>query len=449
MKGDDCVKDIKVVIGANFGDEGKGLMTDYLAFNMRNGIAGGGTCSGDPGRGIVGRFNGGAQAGHTVTSPDGRRHIFGHFCSGAFAGLPGYLSEFFVVNPMLFVKEYEQLERIGNMQGRHDMTNCRKSIPAINTRLYVDKNCMITTPYDMMLNQIAEISRGSRKHGSCGVGFNETITRCLYDEAFALYVRDLTDTDTVRMKLAAVRDEYIGIRLRQLGIGAVPHPYGELLANEGIIERFSADAAYMLGHVEVTGPEILSGFDNIILEGAQGLLLDQNHEYFPHVTRSNTGIKNAAELIRKAGLPDKPGDGEREPPAVGVVYVTRAYMTRHGAGPFPTELPEKPYPGIVDLTNIPNPYQDTLRYGLVDIDALDREIKRDMENAGGLKCDVMLAVTCLDQLDEDVDFINGCGHMRTSVNGFLEALFDKLQIRKGYLSFGPTRETIRLWKRFD
>ncbi len=412
MKGDDSMKNIKVVIGANFGDEGKGLMTDYFASHMKNG------------KSIVVRFNGGAQAGHTVTSPDGRRHIFGHFCSGAFAGLPGYLSEFFVVNPMLFLKEYGQLQGIGG----------------VNCQVFADKNCMVTTPYDMMINQIAEISRGSGKHGSCGVGFNETITRCLYDEDYRLCTGDLKDTAAMRKKLEAIRNEYIKIRLGQLGIDSIPHPYKELLDRDGITEGFCSDVADMLRHIEVADIGVLSGFDNIIFEGAQGLLLDQSHEYFPHVTRSNTGIKNAAELISKAGLSNNPGPVE-------VIYITRAYMTRHGAGPFPSELPEKPYHGIVDMTNVPNPYQDVLRYGLLDIDALDRAIKKDLDNADGLEYDFRLAVTCLDQLEQNVDFIDGQEHMNAPVNEFLEKVFDKLHISAGYLSYGPTHETISLWEK--
>ncbi len=418
------MKNIKVVIGANFGDEGKGLITDYLAYHANNGI--------------VVRFNGGAQAGHTVTSPDGERHVFGHFCSGAFAGLPGYLSEFFVVNPMLFLKELEQLERIGNTpipdaDPVHEQAPSDNLRRCVNTRLYVDKGCMVTTPYDMMINQIAELSRGIKKHGSCGVGFNETITRCLYDEAYKLCVNDLKDENMIRLKLAAIRNKYISIRLKQLGVTAIPKTYTDLLSNDGIIERFAADAANMLRHVEITDLSVLDGFDDIIFEGAQGLLLDQSHEYFPHVTRSNTGIKNAAELIKKAGCRD-----------AEIIYVTRAYMTRHGAGPFPTELPEKPYTGIVDMTNVPNPYQDVLRYGLMDIETLNNTVKRDLTNAEGVDCDVKLAVTCLDQLNEEVDFVIGQEQRIASVNEFIKLVFEKLQIKHGYLSNGPTREAIKL-----
>ena len=84
-----------VVIGANYGDEGKGLMTDFLCRQH----------SAD----LVVRFNGGAQAGHTVVTPEGERHVFHHIGSGYFAGVPTYLSKFFVSNPVLFKQEYQEL----------------------------------------------------------------------------------------------------------------------------------------------------------------------------------------------------------------------------------------------------------------------------------------------------------------------------------------------------
>ena len=87
------MKEIKVVIGSNWGDEGKGLFTDYFSSQHKDGI--------------VVRFNGGSQASHTVTTSDGNRHAFSHFCSGTLSGLPSYLSSFFIANPILFRKEFE------------------------------------------------------------------------------------------------------------------------------------------------------------------------------------------------------------------------------------------------------------------------------------------------------------------------------------------------------
>lgn len=88
----------RAVIGASFGDEGKGLVTDYLCAIQ--------------GAGIVVRFNGGAQAGHTVVTPDGLRHVHHHFGSGTLWGTPTFLSQFFIVNPIAFLAEL--LERLSS-----------------------------------------------------------------------------------------------------------------------------------------------------------------------------------------------------------------------------------------------------------------------------------------------------------------------------------------------
>lgn len=398
------MKRIKAVIGANFGDEGKGLMTDYLSSQCKDGI--------------VVRFNGGAQAGHTVTTPECLRHVFGHVGSGTFTGMPTYLSRFFVVNPMLYMKEMATLKGLG-----------------VTPEVYMDKACMVTSPYDIMLNQIAEISRGSQKHGSCGVGFNETITRCLYAEDYAIHVSDLADEQLLQEKLHAIRDAYIPLRLKALGIHAVPERYETLLRVDGIIKAFMADARFMLKSAAVSDLNILSPYEVVLFEGAQGLLLDQDHPYFPHVTRSNTGMKNVAELLAEMGC-----DGED----TEVVYATRAYMTRHGAGPFPTELPEKPYPRIEDRTNVPNPYQDALRYGLIDLNALADAISKDLGHTGKLmQCRVKLAITCLDQLEEKIDYIYGGEKRLGTIDAFIGSTFEALSLNEGYLSYGPTRATVK------
>ena len=92
------MKKAYAVIGANFGDEGKGLMTDLF-------------CRTDSSV-INIRSNGGAQAGHTVCTSDGKRHIFSHIGSGSFAGADTYLSEFFILNPMLFSREQREFVQL-------------------------------------------------------------------------------------------------------------------------------------------------------------------------------------------------------------------------------------------------------------------------------------------------------------------------------------------------
>ena len=89
-------KNVKVIVGANYGDEGKGLGTDYF-------------CSLNPESTIGVLTNGSAQRGHTVDTKDGHHHVFHHFSSGTFNNIPTYITDSFLINPMAFVKEYNEL----------------------------------------------------------------------------------------------------------------------------------------------------------------------------------------------------------------------------------------------------------------------------------------------------------------------------------------------------
>ena len=352
-------KTAQVVIGAQFGDEGKGKISDYYAAAF-------GT------EGIVARFNGGAQAGHTVVTPDGLRHVFSHIGSGAFAGAATFLSRFFVSNPILFLREIEVLATKG-----------------IRPLVYVDPQSPVTTPYDMMINQISERERGTGRHGSCGIGFGETIERNL-TPAYALTVGDLDDVGTLTAKLDAIRRVYAPARLARLGFGEAFARNTGLFLSDAILEHFVEDTRCFLRATTVTDIQTATHGRRLLFEGAQGLLLDQDRGFFPHVTRSNTGLHNVLALADDLGL-------ER----LEVTYVTRAYLTRHGAGPLPHELPEKPYPGVTDATNVPNAYQGVLRFAWLDLDLLQRAIVTDLADAKrfpALSVIPRLAITGLDQL---------------------------------------------------
>ena len=127
------MKDVKIVIGANYGDEGKGQMTDYFCHKARKD---GKSC-------CVVLSNGGAQRGHTVVTPDGRRHVFKHIGSGDFAFANTYMPEHFIVNTLEFSKESIDLYNLHGM-------NC----------VTVHPNCMVTTPWDMIANMIICVITG-------------------------------------------------------------------------------------------------------------------------------------------------------------------------------------------------------------------------------------------------------------------------------------------------
>jgi adenylosuccinate synthase len=192
----------------------------------------------------------------------------------------------------------------------------------------------------------------------------------------------------------------------------------------------------MLDNIKPCDAKVMNDFDNIIFEGSQGLLLDQNNkEYFPNLTPSNTGMQNVSKLLSALN--------ETEEKDIEIVYATRCYMTRHGAGKFTSEINDKPFEGIVDLTNVPNPYQGSLRYGLLDVDLLKQTIEKDLVFADGFKYNKSLAITCLDQIDGDVKYIlDGVEHSLDD-RTFLEMLEFQFPNYKLYFSYGMTRNTIK------
>lgn len=293
----------RAVIDSNFGDSGKGLMTDYL-------------CAKE-GAGVVVRFNGGAQAGHTVQTPAGARHVFSHFGSGTFLGVPTYLSRFFVCNPLLFAQEQDRM-------------------PMRAARVYASPDCLVTTFADMLINQAIEDARGDGRHGSCGVGFNETIER---SARFPLTMRQLWDEPaSIEAHLDQVCRLYA---VERIGRPITVSPE----ATADFLQKCRKLAA-------CTEPRSMAQFKDPVFEGAQGLLLDQNRtEFFPHLTRSNTGAQNVRELCAEI-------DAE-----VTLYYVSRTYLTRHGAGPLPGEDPSMSFS---DLTNVAHPYQGKLRFAPLD-----------------------------------------------------------------------------------
>lgn len=397
-------KSATVIIGAGFGDEGKGLLTDFHAASFGAGC-------------VVVRFNGGAQAGHTVVLPDGRRHVHSHFASGTLGGAKTFLSRYFVSNPLLFERERIELEKLG----------------ITSPVVLADDRAPVTTPYDMLINQWVELSRGGGRHGSCGVGFGETIERNL-NEQFAIQISDLVDGHRLRATLLAIRKEWVPARLEKLKVSKLSAEQKELLFSDQLLNDFIEAATRFYTRLELARPEILTSAAGIVFEGAQGLLLDEDYGWFPHVTRSHTGLKNVVQLAAEAGLQQ-----------LDCVYATRAYATRHGAGPLPHELAAKPYPRIEDLTNIPNPHQGHLRFGWLDLDLLSSTINADFEGyavTGNIKITKKLAVTCLDQLAARAFFVHENNLHETTLNDFVTAAASAVNVSEVYTSAGPTRETI-------
>jgi adenylosuccinate synthase len=229
------------VIGAGFGDEGKGLVTSHLCSQCK-----------DP---LVIRFSGGHQAGHQVILDDNRQHVFANFGSGTMQGVATYWSKYCTIDPIGMVNELDSLLDNG-----------------ADPKIYIDAQCPVTTPYDMKQNRRTAKMNG---HGTCGVGFGATIQR--QADRYSLVFSDLFIPAVLAIKLDLIKSYY---------------------QDSVSLGHFVESCQHLVtaGNVMITDGFPEEKFETFIFEGSQGLLLDQRNGFFPHVTRSNTGSKNILEM---------------------------------------------------------------------------------------------------------------------------------------------------------
>ena len=303
-----------IVVGLGFGDEGKGLTTDYLCSNYKNAL--------------VVRFNGGQQAGHTVTTKNGLQHSFSNFGAGTFRNIPTYWSSYCTFSPAYFLEELDSLP--------------------VQPLMLLDGHCPVTTHYDVLYNRAIETTRGKNRLGSVGVGFGATVDRH-YSSSIKLFVEDLFQPARWVKKLQLIRNYYklkidteTDFRFDMFDHESEDRHFGEYISQ---IENLIT-----LGIVNlVKEQDVFSknqDFETYIFEGAQGILLDINHGTHPYVTKSNTTSKNAIEILRRNF-----NESELE---IEIYYVTRAYHTRHGSGPFGKQISSSKLLNAVSEININN-----------------------------------------------------------------------------------------------
>lgn len=311
--------DIYAVIGANYGDEGKGLVTNYLcknAFSNNKKV-------------LNVLTNGGCQRGHTAYIENKIRHVYSHFGSGyPYADI--YFSKFYKVNPMVFFDEYNIL---------------KDKLYEMN-KIYIDNMCTITTPYDMLVNRLIE-NRRTNKHGSCGYGIWETVVR---NTIRPIYWKNLIGLNLFEIihSIRILRDTYFINRLKEYNIKLTVEE-SELFYSETLLHAYCNDIINMQSlTIPIDFETIKPLYDTIIFENAQGLLLD--YDINPWGTPSKTGMTYIRQIVKNE--------------LVIPYYVTRSYLTKHGNGDFPGECNKNDInPNINDITNHPNNYQGTLRYG--------------------------------------------------------------------------------------
>ena len=281
-------KNVDLLVGAQWGDEGKGKVVDMLGADVD----------------VFVRFQGGANAGHTVIT-DGQKTVFHLLPSGMlYPGKLCVLGNGLVLDPEQFLAETGELFARGQDRAR----------------LAVSPHAHVVMPYHRMLDKLQEEARGKgRKIGTTGRG----IGPCYVDKysRSGLRVEDLINPDVLRERLTYILEEKNQIftklyNQRPLAFDEVYEParkWGEALA------PYVDDTRALLRKAADEGQHIL-------LEGAQAALLDIDHGTYPYVTSSST---SAAGAFTGTGL--APNDLTR------VIAVVKAYTTRVGEGPFPTE----------------------------------------------------------------------------------------------------------------
>ncbi len=278
---------VHIIVGAQWGDEGKGKVVDMLSEHAD----------------IVARYQGGANAGHTVCIDD-KTHVLHLIPSGIFhQHITCVIGNGVVIDPQALMSEIAQLQAAGI---------------DINGRLLVSHNAHLIMPYHKMLDSMRE--KGSAKIGTTGRG----IGPAYIDKVMRVGIKivDLLDRDILAKKLKTNIEEKNEIITKIYGetkidVDAIIAEYQEF---DKKIDEYITDTSLYLNNALKDGK-------NIIAEGAQGALLDVDHGTYPFVTSSNPTSGGACTGL---GIP---------PSAVeSVVGIVKAYSTRVGNGPFPTEL---------------------------------------------------------------------------------------------------------------
>ena len=278
---------VDVLLGLQWGDEGKGKVVDVLT----------------PGYDVIARFQGGPNAGHTLEF-EGQKYVLRSIPSGIFqGGKVNIIGNGVVLAPDLFMAEAKDLEKSG-----HDL----------KSRLHISKKAHLIMPTHRVLDRALEAAKGKSKVGTTGKGIGPTYTDKVSRNG--LRVGDIFEN--FEEKYAAHKARHLEM-LKALNFNDFDITEDEKRWMEGIeyMRQFSiVDSEHEINNLLRTGKSILC-------EGAQGTMLDVDFGSYPFVTSSNTVCAGAC-----TGL----GIG---PNKIGNVYgIMKAYCTRVGAGPFPTEL---------------------------------------------------------------------------------------------------------------
>jgi len=281
-----------IIVGTQWGDEGKGKIVDMLTDHVQ---------------GVV-RFQGGNNAGHTLVI-NNEKTVLRLLPSGILRdGVKSFVGNGVVVSPSALMKEIDELEQRG--------------VPVCE-RLVISQSCCLLLPYHVALDQAREKAKGRQALGTTGRGIGPA-----YEDKIArraLRVIDLLHPDRFAAKLKDVAEYHNFVLTQFFAVEAIPYQavLEQTLAFADKLRPMVADVSAMLA-------QFFQENKNLLFEGAQGTYLDIDHGTYPFVTSSNTTAGGAAT-----------GSGFGPLQFNQVLGITKAYTTRVGSGPFVTELTDE------------------------------------------------------------------------------------------------------------
>lgn len=332
-----------IVIGAQWGDEGKGKITDLLSRSAD----------------VVVRYQGGVNAGHTIVVEDQTFKLHLIPSGILYSNTECIIGCGTVIDPQVLIKELDQLEKLN-----------------ISTdRLLISETAHVTMPYHRLFDQASEERRGNYKIGTTGRGIGPTYAD--KSERTGIRMLDLMNIESLREQLTWTIN-YKNVILEKL-YNLPP------LDPEVVIQEYIGYAERLRPYVVDTSLKIYDAIQrrrNILFEGAQGTLLDLDHGTYPYVTSSNPVAGGACV-----------GTGVGPTMIDRVIGVSKAYTTRVGEGPFPTELDG----GIGDVLGNRGAEFGTTTGRKRRCGWFDAVIGRYAVRINGMDC---MAITKLDVLDE-------------------------------------------------
>ena len=363
------MKNIKNVIGANYGDEGKGLLTRYFAINENNPI--------------VILYHGSVNRGSLVE----KEHVFCYpissFGTGILDNIPTFYANNFIISPIRFATEY------------NDLLDWKLPLGQV----YVDKNCNVITPVDIIIDRIRLIYLKEQgiPASSCCAG-NRSCSMRIKNKNLIFSYEDFLNGDPIEI-CNYIFDNWFFEALKQLNIQKIPDRFLKYTTrNKGIIDGFyeqficfEKSLKFFQKHTVINNfNSIYDDFDTLIFESSVGLKMSMENQEQINRTCSTVGLAGVMDLLQN--YDDYYGEA---------CYVTRSYLTKHGGGKFPEEDTSLSFE---DRINNETEWQGKVRFGKLNYDEYLTRCEHDFYKNANKNWKLTRAITHINEVAVEKDY---------------------------------------------